>query len=904
MVNANLKMDQFGGLLPAWEKTLLPIAQGAQASNTDVFSGSLQGWRKPKLLRELTNTAAAFVYRIPTVTQELARVNLIMIANANQGDTFKVGEEVYLLTATVTDPYDVKIGATATDTAANIFAALTEGDGAGTVYGTGTAYNPSISNAQDINTLDSTNIGGVDYPWIMLAAADYGAASNTIAVAESTANARLSWLSGTNSLAATTTRFTGGRNPSFDNRITGVAKWLEFEDPDTKVMKSQIVDDQFKRYYVSSPSLPPTYNTYDRINADEDFWLLGVPAPGCQPAVEIVGGGSAVTLGFGSTTETAAIQYNANTVYLTPITPTAALDIESISFMPTEALVTGSYVGVLYSDDGTGAPFELLAVTDVTAGEVVALTPVLMPFINPTGLNADTPYWIGFMGDTSVQVLRGDGLDTAVLFPNTYTNGVPTTAPGVQQDQANLQVYANGVAQSVLASRAYVYTWVTEYGEEGPPSPFTLVNGWNNGVWTVAMFTPPPDDMGVLRNITKTRIYRTIVGATGLATYFFVAEIDVAVETYVDTDGDDVVALNNQLQSTSWFPPPPGLHNIVSMANGMSVGFRGNEVWFSEPYRPHAWPPGYVVTTEFPIVGLGVIGQSCVVCTESNPYVLTGVNPVNMSSDKLTLAAPCTSAGSIVQSDNGIAYHSPDGLIQVNNGGAISLTTDLWVTREKWHTLTPPSTIRAITMPTGYYLGFGTVDAGDTTYAQTGFCLEIAPADAPSFAVLRHPGKNRIGFVPLTAPGEIDVKNVLLDPWSGIGLLVQGDSVYYYDFEDQVPDRMQYRWRSKVFLGKYKVNYSAMKVFVELENAPELNPTRMEDPTDDTSWLTLDADRYGYIRVYADGVLVTVREIRGNGELMRVLSEFKADTWQFEVLANVPIYSIQIAQSAKALRYL
>lgn len=64
------------------------------------------------------------------------------------GNTVTIGTTVYTLRATtVTDPYDVLIGATASDTAANLRAAVNAGAGAGTVYGTGTIANPSASAA-------------------------------------------------------------------------------------------------------------------------------------------------------------------------------------------------------------------------------------------------------------------------------------------------------------------------------------------------------------------------------------------------------------------------------------------------------------------------------------------------------------------------------------------------------------------------------------------------------------------------------------------------------------------------------------------------------------------------------------------------------------------------------------
>ena len=43
----------------------------------------------------------------------------------------------------------------------------------------------------------------------------------------------------------------------------------------------------------------------------------------------------------------------------------------------------------------------------------------------------------------------------------------------------------------------------------------------------------------------------------------------------------------------------------------MIAGWKDNEVWFCEPYRPHAWPVKYVVNVDYPIVGLGTIDQSC-----------------------------------------------------------------------------------------------------------------------------------------------------------------------------------------------------------------------------------------------------------------------------------------------------
>ena len=64
------KLNQFGGMLPAWDPKLLPEGQSANSVNGYMFSGALQGWRAPKFLRSLTNGQAAYAYRIPKITTD------------------------------------------------------------------------------------------------------------------------------------------------------------------------------------------------------------------------------------------------------------------------------------------------------------------------------------------------------------------------------------------------------------------------------------------------------------------------------------------------------------------------------------------------------------------------------------------------------------------------------------------------------------------------------------------------------------------------------------------------------------------------------------------------------------------------------------------------------------------
>lgn len=921
------KLDQFGGMLPAWDDRLIPAGQAALSQDAYLFSGALVGWRKPKLLRSLLNSSALMTYRVPTNVQATAFCYMAFVAQPNEGDLIKLGEEIYKFTATVTNPYDVFIAASSTLTAAGLLKAFLANGTAGVDYGSGTVINPVLDTHVGINNTQTHNFGAGAIPIVYVQASDFGAAFNTTPVTTS-APARVVWLKDLALLADVTTVFTGGLNQTFDSGIAGAATWLEFVDPDTNVVRTPVVNDKFLRYYFVSPSLPPQYNTTARIQGGQPPWLLGVPPPGCALGVTVQGGGDLALLGYPTSNTINTVDQPAQSLYVVQITPLGAMQLNDVAFIPMSDSTTANIVGVLYSDAG-GIPGTLLNVGLQVTGVTTGIACVSQ-FVNATGLLANVPVWIGFMTDTEIVVQQANNSSEAgSQLITTFSNGPPLilpTSPAIMQPlRPTMQIWGDLTTSSVLEARSYLYTWVTEYEEEGPPSPPTVVNGWSNAVWTLTFFSPPTDDMGVVRNIKKLRLYRTISSQSGNTTYFWVCDVDIAsnlvvqsnniqhtgdgtgdvvttdIGKIVDTMDDSVIALNTQLISTLFFPPPEGLQGIKSMPNGMAVGFRGNELWFSEPYFPHAWPPNYVITTEFPIVGVGVSGQSAVACTSSTPYVATGVNPANMTLAKTNVAEPCHSRGSIVDTDAGVYYASPNGLVLVTQAAQVTNTTEMWITREKWRLNTPQKNVRAVMLASSYF-AFGTVNGDDNSVAQQGFTIELA-ADNQSFTIWPQPGGHRLGFNRLSAPNGFDLRNVLIDPWTGTGLVIQNGAVYYYDFTDTAPTLMAFTWRSKKFQQTSKKNFSVVKVYFSVPpNTPAQNGTRSELATLDPSWVApLASDRYGILRVYADDILVTTREIRNSGEILRVLSGFKADVWQFEISARVNISNFQVATSVKEL---
>lgn len=448
----------------------------------------------------------------------------------------------------------------------------------------------------------------------------------------------------------------------------------------------------------------------------------------------------------------------------------------------------------------------------------------------------------------------------------------PTVAPGVTP--------AGGTGPPPPAvTRAYVYTWVTSLGEEGQPSPPTLATGQSDGTWALT-FTAPAVIDTTGRELTKVRIYRTEVGTDGLTVAFFFVDEQVITDLdYTDTKPSSVVAASEQLLSEDWSGPPADLQGMVSMPNGMIAGWRGNEVWFCEPYRPHAWPVKYTINVEFQVVGLGTIDQNCMILTAGQPYVAMGIHPEVMALRQVQPIEPCTAQGSIVSTPQGVLYTSYNGLILIGPGGATNLTYDT-IRKDEWLNLVNLNTVHATYFMNGYYL-FSGVTTGvfqEDTFDNDAFQMDNfkGTIDGAHINLI----DKRQNFVTLTA--EDTTFNVMLDAWTGETFVLRSGKVFHVDRRQYDP-RQSYVWRSKVVQADYARNFAAAKVFFSMPNGPP--------PTAET-----------YFKYYANGVLRFTRPIRVSGEQFRLPSGFTCDTVQFELEGQLMIHNLQVATSARELR--
>jgi hypothetical protein len=393
--------------------------------------------------------------------------------------------------------------------------------------------------------------------------------------------------------------------------------------------------------------------------------------------------------------------------------------------------------------------------------------------------------------------------------------------------------------------RSYVYTFVSRYGEEGPPSdPSSLV-----------AVDPTQDanvtnmDTAVVGNydITQKRIYRTVTSDAG--TFFqLVDTINLATATYLDTKADsDVTTI---LPSEGWVAPRPSVHGIVAMPGGFIAGFSGNTVYFSEPYYPHAWPLRYALTVDYTIVGLGVNSAGLVVLTRGSPYLMVGESPATMSVVRIESEQACVSKRSIRvagdEPNTAVIYASPDGLVIVEGAAARLFTEGFW-RKEQWKLLTPTSMISAV--HDGRYFAF---------LQNTAFILDFS----------------KQGSIVTTT--TVQVQGLYVDLLTDtLNIIIKGTN----DLKSwrTGTNNLTIRWKSKEMVFPRRYSYNTARVLAESYASDNVK-----------------------LRLFADGTQVKELTV-ADDVAFRVPKLRDEKVWAFEVEATEEVYEALLSTSMSEL---
>jgi hypothetical protein len=533
--------------------------------------------------------------------------------------------------------------------------------------------------------------------------------------------------------------------------------------------------------------------------------------------------------------------------------------------------------------------------------------------------------WVGFESNEA-RLVKGPLVNDSY---NRYYWTEPSASPmynTLARIQASSDPYLLGVPQPTntptmnvtsgtenTVTRAYVFTYVTTHGEEGPPSEPVIDTGYDDGTWTLANMNTTSPDADI--PITHKNIYRTITGVSGTADYHFVAQITLATASYADTETTDDVSLNDVCESWSYYPPPSGLQGLIAHPNGFLMGYDGRDLYFSEPYLPHAWPPEYVVSTSSDIMGMGVFGQTAVVPTQDFPYVATGVNPAAITFTKINTPEPCECSCGVVSFPSGVYYPSSNGLVLVNARG-IQVVTEPLMTREQWQAYSP-SSIKAARYFNSYMGFYG---------SNAGFIIDLNSEIA--------------NFVELGTDWDVD--NISSDQYSGDVFVTRDNVIYQWNPLTTLPN--SYIWESKEFDTPKPTNFGAARIEwrtppynyysdadiaeittynAERNAAGPLNPigwapigeskdvtlatstypqtkqTFCQGPLYDLSSLTQDQSWLRFT-LYGDDEIRIQKDIT-HTNMFRLPSGYKCTRWKIKIEGDVIVTNVKIAEVGKEL---
>ncbi len=388
-----------------------------------------------------------------------------------------------------------------------------------------------------------------------------------------------------------------------------------------------------------------------------------------------------------------------------------------------------------------------------------------------------------------------------------------------------------------LETRVYAYTFVNKESgfefESAPSAASASVDVRDEQTVSLSGFAAVPSGGYI---VTHKRIYRAVSGV-----YLFVAEITAADASFTDDVKPD--DLGEELPSLTWSDPPQTLAGLTNLPNGLMAGFSGRDVYFCDPYHPHAWPENYIQTLDFPIVGLGRMDTTLAVLTKGTPYLIQGTHPSAMAVVKSDLEQACVSKRSIVSLMGGVVYAAPDGLMLLSPGGSRIVTEQLFDFNQ-WQTFFNPESIHAYQQDNQYiaFYNNGTTSGGFVFDVRSGqFILHDIYAEG-AYHDLR---KDKLFLV---------FSDKTIKPW-GYG------------------SSKTYTWKSKKFTMPQIMGFSCAQ---------------------------LEAEAYPMtMKIYSDGVQIHSQTVQSR-DPFRLPSKVGRD-WEVQIEGGFEVFSMAVANSMSEL---
>ncbi|MBF0785782.1 hypothetical protein E4T80_09955 [Muribacter muris] len=257
--------------------------------------------------------------------------------------------------------------------------------------------------------------------------------------------------------------------------------------------------------------------------------------------------------------------------------------------------------------------------------------------------------------------------------------------------------------------RQYIYTLVDEFGFESAPSlPSEPIYAHNDQAVMLSGF---PTNFPTY-NIAKVRVYCAVTPldygdpkAEYDAHFLFVDEINFGTGSYLHQPH---TVYGEECLTEEYEAPHDCISDLQYCGNGQIGGLVGNELWLSEPLKPHAFPEAYRY-------GRFNGKPMRFLCGERAGYILTDSYPA-----VIEMESPCRSPGcrqiSVLEEPHPIIsyqsaclyngacfYATKDGIAMLAGNQSKVITATLY-TQDQWQALAPWTMLGVV--HDGYYFGF------------------------------------------------------------------------------------------------------------------------------------------------------------------------------------------------------
>lgn len=550
-----------------------------------------------------------------------------------------------------------------------------------------------------------------------------------------------------------------------------------------------------------------------------------------------------------------------------------------------------------------------------------------------SGADSVNGKYMAFVND-----LQGGGsfdFTTDFYFPGAPSGKAPTIAP----------------AASVGDYVAYYYTYVSRYGEEGPPSAVgesaAATDDGRNDVDDIDYPSAADEHLTdiVGGEVPKIYLYRTATAGDGTADFLFCLEAQWFEETVTYVAGDYVfyggggtydlyectvggvgtwaggthtfVSGENVLtadlgavgESIFYDRAPVDLTNLRGHPNGFFVASKDNVLYFSEPYAPWAWPVDYQIPIDQTIIGVGIYGSTIVVATDGWIYTFSGPHPTSLYKSKLSFQ-PCLSQRGLAETDDGVLFPSLEGFQHVTAGGVFNMTQDMfkpedWVDYEL-------DTIHGTWYNKAYY---GFYQSNDL---EGGIILDILNGSITTFSQY-----HLAGHVALIDGTFRTIFNSDIDDPS---------TQYISTWDSDVTQYNNFEYKSPRYIMEKPVNFKVAQIILDSEFYDALLVLISEDSTLATlnaaAWVAGDRLRapindsmlnevafngdtlyslsslgvQGYInfKVYVDGSLVFTKQVT-DSNMFKLPRGFRHKKWEFGIEGMIPVKRMIIATSTEEI---